>query len=84
MLSVTGAGKEQLIPLLEKCATLSDAEIRSNLEQGYFTVMIPPPWGGRMQQSAQETQDQIKEWAEQYPKVVCYCFDRYSTLLYVL
>ena len=33
---------------------------------------------------AQAVQEQIKEWAEQYPNVVCYCFDSFSTLLYVL
>lgn len=36
------------------------------------------------QLEAQAVQEQIKEWAEQYPNVVCYCFDSFSTLLYVL
>ena len=33
---------------------------------------------------AQEVQDKIKEWSRQYTGVVCYCFDSFSTLLYVL
>ena len=33
---------------------------------------------------AQEMQNRIKKWSEQYPNVICYCFDSFSTLLYVL
>ena len=36
------------------------------------------------QRKAQEVQDRIKKWSEQYPNVICYCFDSFSTLLYVL
>jgi hypothetical protein len=36
------------------------------------------------QKTAQEVQDKIKEWSRQYTGVVCYCFDSFSTLLYVL
>ena len=50
----------------------------------FFTVTVPPPWNGPARRAAQAVQDQIKEWSKQYPNVVCYCFDSYSTLVYVL
>ena len=48
------------------------------------TVTVPPPWNMSNQKVAQEVQDKIKEWSRQYTGVVCYCFDSFSTLLYVL
>ncbi len=54
------------------------------MEQRYFTVLFPPPWNYSRQCEAQAIQEKIKEWSKQYPHVVCYCFDSYSTLLYVL
>ena len=48
------------------------------------TVTVPPPWNMSNQKTAQEVQDKIKEWSRQYTGVVCYCFDSFSTLLYVL
>ena len=42
------------------------------------------PWNDPARRAAQAIQDQIKEWSKQYPNVVCYCFDGYSTLVYVL
>lgn len=54
------------------------------MEQGYFTVLFPPPWNPSRLCEAQEIQEKIKEWSKQYPGVVCYCFDCCSTLVYVL
>ena len=50
------------------------------MEQRYFTVLFPPPWNYSRQCEAQAIQEKIKEWSKQYPHVVCYCFDSYSTL----
>ena len=38
----------------------------------------------RLEEHEKEMQDKIKEWSRQYTGVVCYCFDSFSTLLYVL
>lgn len=54
------------------------------MEQGYFTVLFPPPWNPSRLCEAQAVQEKIKEWSKQYPGVVCYCFDCCSTLVYVL
>ena len=75
--------ERQIAALLEQCGGLR-ADVRSCLEKGYFTVIVPPPWNMSNQKTAQEVQDTIKDWSRQYPDVVCYCFDSYSTLLYVL
>ena len=61
-----------------------ESQLLALLEQGFFTVTVPPPWNGPARRAAQAVQDQIKEWSKQYPNVVCYCFDSYSTLVYVL
>ncbi|ADL03721.1 hypothetical protein [Lacrimispora saccharolytica] len=50
----------------------------------YFTVLVPPPWNTETERFAQEQQEKIKKWSEQYPDIICYCFDTYSTLVYVL
>lgn len=75
--------ERQIAALLEQCSGLR-ADVRSCLEKGYFTVIVPPPWNMSNQKTAQEVQDTIKDWSRRYPDVVCYCFDSYSTLLYVL
>lgn len=75
--------KSQITALYEQCSNLP-ADVRSCLENGYFTVTVPPPWNMSNQKTAQEVQDKIKEWSRQYTGVVCYCFDSFSTLLSVL
>lgn len=66
--------KSQITALYEQCSNLP-ADVRSCLENGYFTVTVPPPWNMSNQKTAQEVQDKIKEWSRQYTGVVCYCFD---------
>ena len=80
MVVVNETKRGQLLALLEQCAHLN-ADVRPRTEQGYFTVTVPPPWNGPSQRKAQEVQDRIKKWSEQYPNVICYCFDSFSTLL---
>ena len=43
MVVVKGTKKGQLEALLEQCVQLN-ADVRPNIEQGYFTVTVPPPW----------------------------------------
>ena len=83
MVVVSETKESQLLALLEQCVHL-DADVRPRTEKGFFTVTVPPPWNGSARRAAQAIQDQIKEWSKQYPNVVCYCFDGYSTLDYVL
>ena len=78
MVVVSETKESQLLALLEQCVHL-DADVRPRTEKCFFTVTVPPP-----RRAAQAVQDQIKEWSKQYPNVVCYCFDSYSTLVYVL
>ena len=57
--------KSQIAALYEQCSGLP-ADVRSCLENGYFTVTVPPPWNMSNQKVAQEVQDKIKEWSRQY------------------
>lgn len=79
MVVVNETKRGQLLALLEQCAHLN-ADVRPRTDKGYFTVTVPPPWNGPAQRKAQEVQDRIKKWSEQYPNVICYCFDSFSTL----
>ena len=57
--------------LYEQCSNLP-ADVRSCLENGYFTVTVPPPWNMSNQKTAQEVQDKIKEWSRQYTGCLLY------------
>ena len=73
----------QIAALYDKCCELP-AQVRYQPENLTITVLVPPPWDAVAERQALSTQNKIKEWSEQYPNVVCYCFDSFSTLLYVL
>ncbi len=75
--------ESQITALLHRCSDLP-AEIRYQPEHMTITVTVPPPWDTVAEQKALATQNTVKEWSEQYPNVVCYCFDSFSTLLYAL
>lgn len=75
--------REDIFSLLEHYEDLQ-ADVSYNPEQMAITVMIPPPWNAVVEPDALAAQKKIKEWSEQYPEIVCYCFDSFSTLLYVL
>ena len=83
MVDVMETKRGQRLAVLEQGAHLN-ADGRPRTDKGYCTVTGPPPWNGPAQRKAQEVQDRIKKWSEQYPNVICYCFDSFSTLLYVL
>ena len=82
-MDMTSNKYSQITALYDKCCDL-DAEVRYKQEHSTVTVLVPPPWDPVAERQALRTQNTITEWAEQYPDVVCYCFDSFSTLLYVL
>ena len=73
----------QLLALLEQCAHLN-ADVQPRTEQGVFYGDGPAAveWPTQAKSAGGAEQDQ--KWSEQYPNVICYCFDSFSTLLYVL
>ena len=75
---------EQLHALMSACRNLG-AEVNYCQERGYFTAMIWEEGGlsadiGR----ASSIQKQIQKETAQYPGLVCYCFDPFSTLVYMV
>lgn len=75
--------RRELTGLLAAYASLRP-DIGYAPEQMALTVIVPPPWSAGTEPDALAAQRKIKEWSEQYPELVCYCFDSFSTLLYVL
>lgn len=74
----------QLMAMLEVCRGL-EADIRHHPQHNYFTVMVWKGWDHPdPKHIAENVQARIKVLAEQYPDIVCYCFDRFSTLIYVV
>lgn len=74
----------ELLELMDRCKEL-DAEVEFHPQSKCVTVMVWRGWDSPdPQDRAKDIQLQIKVLAEQYPHVVCYCFDKYSTMLYVV
>lgn len=73
---------------LEKLALLCralGAEVRYHPERHYFTAMLWDDWGRpSSEEPALAIQREIQKQAAQYPGTVCYCFDPFSTLVYVV
>lgn len=74
---------KQLSVLADMCDELP-VIVSFQRDQQSVTVTIPPPWDAAAEIKALKIQETIKEWSMQYPNVVCYCFDSFSTLLYAL
>ena len=74
----------ELLELMSECKKL-DAEVRFCASGEYFTVMVWRGWDSPdPQDEAKHIQTQVRELVGQYPQVACYCFDKFSTLLYAL
>lgn len=74
----------ELLALMDRCMELG-AEITFRPQYRCFIVMVWRGWDSPdPQNQAKDIQMQVKALAEQYPHVVCYCFDEYSTMLYVV
>ena len=75
---------EQLKTMLGICQELG-AEIRYHPEYRYFTAMVWTGWDTPYGMGeALAVQQKIQRTAAQYPTVVCYCFDPFSTLVYTV
>ena len=71
--------KESLEAVLQLCGNLG-AEIRYHPEYRYFTAMVWTGWDTPCGMGeALAIQQEIQRTAAQYPTVVCYCFDPFST-----
>ncbi len=75
---------DQLQAILTVCRDLG-AEVDYCQERGYFTAMI---WEDERLSAdtsrARSIQKQIQKETAQYPGLVCYCFDPFSTLVYMV
>lgn len=75
---------KQLKAMLGICQGLG-AETRYHPEHRYFTAMVWTGWDTPCGMGeALAVQQKIQRTAAQYPAVVCYCFDPFSTLVYTL
>lgn len=73
---------KQLEEMLAVCKALG-AEVRYSPEGRYFTAMVWNGWGEpEKEQAALAIQKKIQCRAGQFSRVVCYCFDAFSTLVY--
>ena len=73
---------KQLKAMLGICQGLG-AETRYHPEHRYFTAMVWTGWDTPCGMGeALAVQQKIQRTAAQYPAVVCYCFDPFSTLVY--
>lgn len=77
--------EEQLQKLMAECESFgADISINPDHRQ-YFTARIREEWKDlRQRETAADIQEKIRNAADVYPNVVCYCFDSYSTLLYTI
>ncbi len=74
----------QLEVMASYCQTLG-AEVRYHPAQRYFTAMVWIGWGLPYNEGpALAVQQKIQQKAAQYPDLVCYCFDPFSTLIYAI
>jgi len=75
---------EQLEEMLAVCRNLG-AEVEYRPEYGHFTAMVWEDWDPPFtQEQALSIQEQICQRTTQYPRLVCYRFDPFSTLVYAV
>lgn len=76
--------RRQLEAVMAVCESLG-ADVRYRPECGHFTAMI---WEdgtcAHSESDARSVQKKIQEKTAQYSSLVCYCFDAFSTLVYVI
>lgn len=72
--------EEQLAHMSAVCRSMG-AEVRQYAKQSHFTAMF---WEdeGLDEAHALTVQRKIQELTAQYPRLACYCFDPFSTLVY--
>lgn len=73
--------EQQLMELSAACRDLG-AEVRYCPEYGHLTAIF---WEGSMDEArALSAQRTIQRLTACYPRLVCYCFDAFSTLIYAI
>ena len=87
-LSQVSSREKELVDALKAmlgiCQRLG-AETRYHPEHRYFTAMVWTGWDTPCGMGeALAVQQKIQRIAAQYPAVVCYCFDPFSTLVYTV
>ena len=72
----------QLQMLMEECRNL-DVDLRYHEKENHFTALVWEGWEYPHDETkALLIQEQIQRLTSQYPNLVCYCFDSFSTLVY--
>ena len=75
---------EQLEEMLAVFRNLG-AEVEYHPEYSHFTAMVWEGWAQPYnEEKALSIQDQIYQTTAQYPRLVCYRFDPFSTLVYAV
>jgi len=79
------AGKaEQLARMLAVCRGLH-ADVRYSAAGGHINVQVWEGWDDPARaELARTVQQTLLQQSAQYPDIVCYCFDEFSTLIYVV
>lgn len=76
--------QEQLEAMVAACGDV-DAEVRYDPAHGHITIMVWEDGSDPAnEQRALAIQRKIQQQSAQYPRLVCYCFDSYSTLVYAV
>lgn len=76
--------QEQLEAMVAACGDV-DAEVRYDPDHGHITIMVWEDGANPAdEQRALAIQQKIKQQSTQYPRLVCYCFDPFSTLVYAV
>lgn len=74
----------QLKTLMEKCRELN-VDLRGDPQGKHFTALAwEDPSDALDEVRALLIQQKIKRMTGQYPDLVCYCFDPFSTLVYTV
>ena len=71
---------QELQSISDACTALG-ADVRYDPEYRYLIILA---WEYEGEQRALFIQRLIQEQAERYPGLVCYCFDPFSTLVYMI
>lgn len=82
-----GAHERMAAQLEAVCAACRElgAEVRYHPDDRYFTAMVWEGWQWPYnEETARTIQQQIQQYAAQFPNLVCYCFDPFSTLVYAI
>lgn len=77
--------KEQPLDEVYAACLALGAEVRRGPESSYFTAMVWDGWGWPYDEGRALTiQQEIQRKAAQYPGLVCWCLDPFSTLVYAV